>query len=70
MDKHFLPNSNILATIRVQAVGKAAPPKRPVPVEQEAAVEGGEESSEAKSVAGVKGKPSHLFLRETHAEVQ
>jgi len=65
-DKHILPNKNILATIKVQAITKAPPgARRPAEADPEAPADAHE-----GPVHKAKAKPSHVFLRETHEEVK
>ena len=67
IDKHILPSNNILATIRVQAISKAGTgAKKPVAADPDAPVE----ALGGPAPKGSKAKPSHIFLRDTHAEVK
>ena len=65
-DKHILPNKNILATIKVQAITKAPlGARRPAEADSETPVD-----VQEGPVHKAKVKPSHIFLRETHEEVK
>lgn len=70
-DKHILPNKNILATIKVQAITKAAPgARRPAGADDEAPPDAEEGPAAVAPVHRAKAKPSHVFLRETHEEIK